>query len=300
MATRARSRRIVVGVDGSAEARVALRWAEHLARLDGARIEAVLVRHPRLSIADPRAITGRLLSDTVEQTFGASRPRGLTLRTVDGKPAEELLARSAGASLLVVGSRGRSGVVARLLGSVSASCVERASCPVLVAHRAAPQRADGGYARVVVGIDGSASSRCALRWAGQYARRAGAHLEVVLAWTDADVLSARFGPVPAGSTAQQGMDRWAGEIVDDVFAGRRPADLRVTAEAGSASDILLRRAHHARLLVVGTRGYSGIENLALGSVSARCVAQARCAVVVVHDTLAGAMDVPEHNPEEVA
>lgn len=51
-----------------------------------------------------------------------------------GGAAKVLLNQSAGAQMLVVGSRGHGGFIGLLLGSVSAACAEHARCPVLIVH----------------------------------------------------------------------------------------------------------------------------------------------------------------------
>src|SRR5262249_35028332 len=62
---------------------------------------------------------------------------GVAIRTrlVEGRPVTALIRESLDADMLVVGSRGRSGVAAVVLGSVSTACVHHASCPVLVVPR---------------------------------------------------------------------------------------------------------------------------------------------------------------------
>jgi nucleotide-binding universal stress UspA family protein len=143
--------RIVVGVDGSEQSKRALRWAQHLAAPDAARIEAVMVWEPPVTWGygwsalaggwDPMADAEKELIATVDEVFGAERPVGLTLRTVEGYPAHRLLEAAEGASMLVVGSRGHGGLAGVLLGSVSALCAEHAHCAVLVVHDTEPPTA---------------------------------------------------------------------------------------------------------------------------------------------------------------
>jgi nucleotide-binding universal stress UspA family protein len=136
--------RIVVGVDGSEPSKQALRWARRMAAGAGARLEAVIAwQYPVLTGWGPGAIPldydlaqtmDKVLTDTVDATFGADRPADLKLTVMEGHPVSVLLSRSAGALMLVVGSRGHGGFVGLLLGSISASVAEHAECPVLVVH----------------------------------------------------------------------------------------------------------------------------------------------------------------------
>ena len=136
--------RIVVGVDDSEYSRRALRWAAHLGRRLGAVLDVVHAweMRPWLGMTpgmaqftwDPQVSAEKGLVAVVDEVFGADRPIGTILAAVEGRPATVLVERSDGALLLVVGRRGRGGVAATLLGSVSAPCVRLAHCPVLVVH----------------------------------------------------------------------------------------------------------------------------------------------------------------------
>src|SRR5262245_1198765 len=134
--------RIVVGVDGSPASKKALRWAARLAATEGAYLEAVIawdLPHTYGWTAYPgdwdvEAMARTTLQETLDDVFGADRPTGLQTLAREGGAARVLLARSEGALMAVVGSRGHGGFTGLLLGSVSTAVAEHAHCPVLVVH----------------------------------------------------------------------------------------------------------------------------------------------------------------------
>lgn len=139
--TSSHTRRIVVGVDGSLPSQQALRWAAQLAAMSGAHLEAVAAwDYPSMygwapgPEWDPAADAEKGLTASVDEVFGASRPADMRLTVQEGYPAKVLLDASDGALMLIVGSRGHGGFAGILLGSVSASVAEHATCPVLVIH----------------------------------------------------------------------------------------------------------------------------------------------------------------------
>jgi nucleotide-binding universal stress UspA family protein len=83
---------------------------------------------------DPRVDMDRILNAAVDAAFGPRRPADMNLIVCEGNPVNVLLEHSAGALMLVVGSRGHGGFAGMLLGSVSAAVAEHATCPVLVVH----------------------------------------------------------------------------------------------------------------------------------------------------------------------
>ncbi|MFO7279202.1 MAG: universal stress protein [Thermoanaerobacterales bacterium] len=146
-ATSGRGGRIVVGVDDSEQAQAALRWALEEGALRGATVEVVHVWTPPVSAlpfgatlvipvdeaaidAAARAEVDRIVDEALA-AIDAAPPE--VLRTVlPGSPAATLIEVAEGADLLVVGSHGRSGLSRLMLGSVAASCVNHAPCPVVV------------------------------------------------------------------------------------------------------------------------------------------------------------------------
>ncbi len=149
-------------------------------------------------------------------------------------------------------------------------------------------------ATVIVGVDGSAGSMEALRWALAEARLREAPLLVVHAWsyTYADGTGGGYSAMGGfGSFSALGVDvgdlhRAAGELVqnaiDNVARGTEGVEIQRRVVQGNAADVLVDAAGPDDLLVVGSRGYGGFTGLLLGSVSQRCVHRAACPVVVVH------------------
>jgi nucleotide-binding universal stress UspA family protein len=134
------SGRIVVGVDGSPESIRALTWALDEARLRGLGVR-ILYAFPALTSFF--GSTAHEYYPQVEKEAAAMFDKTLAAapamddldveRSVEpGNPSEVLVKASLGASLLVVGSRGRGTFHGMTLGSVSTHCVHQAHCPVVV------------------------------------------------------------------------------------------------------------------------------------------------------------------------
>jgi nucleotide-binding universal stress UspA family protein len=142
---------IVVGVDGSPASKDALRWAGEEARLRDARL---VVLHawtfvPPTPIGDPSMIAvpagdlaGTLDAETaaasadldsvIEEALGSSPGVSVEPTLVEDEAGDALVAASETADLVVVGSHGKSGFRAALLGSVSKHVVDHAKCAVVV------------------------------------------------------------------------------------------------------------------------------------------------------------------------
>jgi len=139
------TQRIVVGVDGSAQSELALRWAAWIAAASDATIEAVAAWRYPITIGwampdwDPKAYAEKTLRTAVAAAYGDAKPSHLKSWVREGSPAEVLLHASDGALMLILGSRGMGGFKGLLLGSVSAHCAEHANCPVLIVHEQTPR-----------------------------------------------------------------------------------------------------------------------------------------------------------------
>ena len=140
--------RIVVGVDGSASSRAALRWAVRQARFTGGVVDAVIAWQLPMMLrnsswapiyveeaGDFAEDARKRIDAVVSEEIGPADSRLVRSQVVHGHPAQVLLDAAAGADLLVVGSRGHGSFAEALLGSVSQHCVHHAHCPVLIMRR---------------------------------------------------------------------------------------------------------------------------------------------------------------------
>lgn len=138
--------------------------------------------------------------------------------------------------------------------------------------------------RIVVGVDGSPSSRTALRWAVGYAGLIGGKVDAVTAWE-----------VPGEAS-------WSAPAVDATFDQKEAEKLlvdevrTVLGEPGSflvnerlvrghPAEVLVHAAQGADMLVVGSRGRGGFRRALLGSVSLQVALHAPCPVTIVRPSV---------------
>lgn len=278
--------KIVVGTDGSEHATRATRWALEEARVHGADVEIVLVwsyvdqhhidRSDRFDPDYSEEAARAALAAWVAETVGDDDAVALTERAVLDLPVRALLDAGDGADLLVLGARGTGGFEGLLLGSVSERVAQLAARPVAVIRDPAPVK--GG--QVVVGVDGSARSLDAMRWAAAEARARAADLDVVHAWRPPMMAAPPMVTVLPGFSALEDAGR---TVLDTALADPALADVRVEGHLtfGFAARVLLERADGAGLLVAGTRGRGRVTSALLGSVSRQLLHHAPCPVVVL-------------------
>lgn len=148
----------------------------------------------------------------------------------------------------------------------------------------ADQREETG--RIVVGVDGSDSSKQALRWAVRQAELTDAVVEAVTAW-DLPQFHGALGWLPPSSSDEAALEARArkdlSDAVEEAVGSQPRVDVRTDARYGTAASVLLDAARGASMLVVGSRGLGGFSGLLLGSVAQHCVQHAACPVVVVRE-----------------
>jgi nucleotide-binding universal stress UspA family protein len=273
---------VLVGLDGSNDSRLALRWALDEAQSNGLSVHLVHCHEVRPGAAgEELAASGRRLLDEglelcrdyphVRVTAEAMERRGPSI-------AASLLAASEAASMVVVGCRGHRAPQGLLWGSVSEHLSRHATCPVVTVR----PPIDEGATRVVLGLTVPEPTDGALAFAFEYASSRRVDLAAINVWHEAGVSGA--GAVyPVEHYIALEPDRHLAELNDVLEPWRaRFPHVTVTTESigGHAASVLRHASDHAALLVVGRREKSGIS-LLLGSISQSMLHHAHCPVAVV-------------------
>nr|WP_255480680.1 universal stress protein [Quadrisphaera sp. RL12-1S] len=327
--------RSVIGYDGSSAASVALQWAAQRARRSGTPLVVLSAVDDLRAVHqedDDGGVDGAVDggvdvaldgTSTAQEALEVGAAVEEAWRTAEGVAAEgAALAGAAGAdatpvsvlgdaaaALLGASASAESVVVARggptRLGRVAFSVVDAATSPVVLVRGAA--HVPGPDHPVVVGLDGSASSERAARFAAAEAAASGARLVLVAAWG-----CAPGGPVRTTAwhrtASPGGEDGVAGGDGEDGVAGGdgvEPAELEAMARLraataavrevapalvlerraarGAAAEVLLDPARGAGLLVLGARGTDARDGRGgrLGLTALELLTSAPCPVAVV-------------------
>jgi nucleotide-binding universal stress UspA family protein len=141
-----------------------------------------------------------------------------------------------------------------------------------------------GHELVAVGVDGSAESVEALRWAARYATATGARVRALLAWHYPTAVGEEpVGVAPEAIRAQTEaqMNETLDAAIAQAYEGQDSAGAEKHTAYGHPAQALIEASKEADLLVVGRHGRGAFVGMTLGSVSIHCVTGAFCPVVVV-------------------
>lgn len=288
---------VVVGVDGSASALEAARWAAAEAVRRGTRLEVICcdvlaAAYPPDPAAVPMPQTyidaleqqARVRLDRARDEARAAAPElevGAWMRA--GTAAPVLIEESRRAQLVVVGSRGLGGFSGLLVGSVAVALCAHGHCPVAVVRE--PSADVGPDAPVVVGVDSAAAADHELTLSAAFvaAMRRRCPLVAVHAWYESGSEQAWYRVRSEGYEAEVRSEQE--RFLSETMAGWREkypdVEVRHVVVHGQPASALLEHSERARLLVVGTRGRGGFTGLLLGSTSQQLVHHAPCPVLVV-------------------
>ncbi|WP_326718476.1 universal stress protein [Streptomyces sp. NBC_00243] len=269
------ARTVIVGLDGSPESRAAAEWAAREAELRGLPLKLVHVWEP---VPEPMA-QAPLLGAETQQHWSERIPResaeGLRLRhpgveitaeQFSGRPADVLTRQAKDAALLVLGSRGMSGIGGFLVGSVGQAVLAHAERPVVLV-RAGEQAADehladpagipsaaGPYRPVVLGLATDDPDPSLVEFAFDAADRRGTGLRVVHGWNPPPYYA--YG-LAADIELHDELSRQEATGLSDILRPWRQKfpSVEVVEESryGTAANHLVDASREASLVVVGRR-----------------------------------------------
>jgi nucleotide-binding universal stress UspA family protein len=246
-----------------------------------------------------RAAEARLASLANAPRAAAVR---LTTSVAEGyPPAPAILdqAQRDRVDLIVMGTHGRRGPARLLLGSVAEEVARQAECPVLAVRERSVDNGPGRLLprRVLVPFDFSAPARAALADAAEVARRLDSRL-LLLHVVEERRAREDYGPLPRASDAavEQAVTVARLRLADllSYLAPGVPGDVEVRTGT-PATEILAAAARpDVDLIVMSTRGLSGVRRLFFGSTAEEVLRLAAVSVLLVKP------QAPKESPEVAA
>jgi nucleotide-binding universal stress UspA family protein len=288
---------IVVAIDDSPAARMAVQWAARDAELRNIPLTLVHAVSPDVSTwlrtPLPAGVMrwqqdhGRRLLDgalqVIEEASQGGGPAAVHTEIFASAAVPTLIDLSKEAKVLVAGSQGSGRWPGRRLGSVSSGLVRHAHCPVAIIPDEEPSTPHPAQAPVLVGIDGSPASELATAIAFDEASRRHVGLVAVHAWSDLDVSEWPGIDWPATQSMAE-------EVLAERLAGWREQypDVQVSRSVVQAQPArqLVQRSEEAQLVVVGSRGRGGFAGMLVGSVGETVAQMARVPVIVARESSA--------------
>lgn len=286
---------VLFATDGSSSAEQA---QQLVASIDWPAPSHITVLHVEQLFVEDLEIPGDRLTDAhqklradVDSEIGRVKTelsgsgRDVETRVVIDRTASAIVAeaRRTNADLIVMGSHGRGAFASAMLGSVSAEVVDHAPCPVLIGRT--PR-----ITRLVLAHDGSDGARQAEEVVVMWRFLERVPVRVVSVWSLAPSYVALDGTGGGFMT-----DEMYQQLVDDLRndrakaagdAVKRLAESGVQATAavyeGPTAETVIDAANEfgADLIVIGSRGRSGLSRILLGSVARSLLFHARCSVLI--------------------
>ena len=290
-------RRLLIAVDGSDDAQRAVDFVGALALEAGTELIVLMVveplppisvaydpffgPHTRTLIRQYFATEQRTATIVVDAAAAALLRPGVNVEALVrlGTPKREIvrISRQRSSDLVVVGSRGLGGFAGLALGSVSQYVAERATASVLVvkAHEEKSVVPVDRPWHVVAAVDGSPQSDAVIALVEDVPWPEGVQARVL---SVGEVRSSV--PQEVADAVERTTKRIAAHAVERLSA-KLPSSEAVSRLGSAAGEIVtLAGAWPADVVVVGTRGRTGLRATVLGSVSRQVLAHAPCSVCV--------------------
>lgn len=301
-----RLKKILAATDFSPASLEGVRYADSLAGKVGAATAVVYVVEPPvyfsgtsdvMMVRDDAAVVEQAQKHLAKIAERESKP-GVRMPSFvrQGKPFHEIvaLARDQKMDLIVIATRGRTGLKRIVLGSTAERVVRHAPCPVLTVPFRSADEQDGGPSalrlkRIVVPIDFSATSAHALPYAAALAEQFAAEV-VLLHVIEPVVIPAELRSMSVGiegvvespeEVMREELTRLGQEMFDETVS------VRAIVRTGVPFQEITKAARSlgADMIVLTTYGHTGLKHMLLGSTAERVVRHADCQVLVVRATV---------------
>lgn len=291
---------VLLATDGSERSSIAERLAASLPWPPETRVEVMRVAQAFASDRELPPDAYRALQASIRReirshlarvrTALSASGREVTTKTLRGRPASAIVneARRTRADVVILGSRGQGPIASALLGSVAAEVVDRAPCPVLVARTSEIRG-------IVIADDGSDGSIEAEELLGSWTFLHGVPTRAVsVAELVPFYAGFEMGGAPAGAQTYQiafdELRRLHQGYASSAVARLQAHGIAAVAEVrdGSAANELITAAGDvaADLIVIGSRGRTGLARLVLGSVARSVLFHSPVSVLIVRPSVA--------------
>jgi nucleotide-binding universal stress UspA family protein len=282
----------LVATDFSPHAQRALDHGLALAKLFGAKIELFTSAYipPQALAAMATGMSPTWIQDARDQaqtqleTLAAklkSQGVALTTSASTDEPSTAICARAdeIQADLVVVGTRGHTGIAHVLFGSVAERVARLSHSPVLAAHADTPP--PDQYRRVLVPTDFSDDADLALAWARRLVEKTGGKLILVHSYDIPAITSS--GAALAIATIEQSLEKTSRERIEALRQSLTGLEVETVISHGRPDASILETAESSKadLIVMGTRGRTGLAHVVLGSTAERVLRRAHAPVVTV-------------------
>ena len=276
---------IVVGIDGSESALIALDWAAEEAAANGWPLRLVnayeeIPLMPGMVAKTARGLAEEFLREARERLVSRGYA-DLEVSTVarHGYPRRVLLREAAGARALVVGREGSGLFTELVVGSTSLACATHARIPVVVIPETW-QLVKHGQRLVAIGVDGSPRCQAAIEYAFATASRWTARIVAVIAVRGAEPFPADVLTVEADGLAQA--EHALAEQLAEWRAKFPDVEVAEVVASGHPAAVIKEHAADADLVVVGGRGHGVVTGMLLGSIARAVLHHVDRPIAVVH------------------
>ena len=288
---------ILVPIDGSHPSHNALQHAIDIANVYNAELTIVNITNAD-AVLDSFDVFEDMTDEKVKDLTKLAKDKsGYVLEKAMEAVPENLMvstpeigilseAEKCDADLIVMGRRGSHSLSEQILGSASTYVLAHAKCPVLLAHN----EKEGPYQRILVPADGSEESLKAVRYAVEFAKADGASVTVFHVANMRDLIAEETALDQKKHGLEDLTDRLR-QSADRVFALCKAAvadhkggvDIHFVANIGRPGPTILKKAEKdgSDLLIMGSRGRSGLTSILLGSVSRYITTHSGLPVMIV-------------------